>query len=379
MAFVLTEEEESIRAMARALVQERMPVAHLRSLRDLPGGPGFSPAVWKEMASLGLAGTTFPERFGGAGLGYAALGLVAEECGRTLAPTPLVSTLALAGSAILLEGRESRMDALLPPIARGERILALAHDEGRAHDRYGARTRAAPTATGWRVDGEKVFVLDGHVADAFVVVARTGGEAGDAEGLTLLLVPVRAPGVRVTRTAMVDSRNAARVSFDGAAVGSDALVGEPGNGRAILDGALDRATVVLSAEMLGGMQEAFDRTVAYLKTRRQFGVANGSFQALKHRAAQMFCEIELTRSIVRHALTAIDDGGRDVPALAAAAKARATDAYLLIANEAIQMHGGIGVTDELDIGLFLKRARVCEMTLGDAAYQRDRYARLNGY
>jgi acyl-CoA dehydrogenase len=322
---------------------------------------------------------TFPEAVGGVGLGFAELGIVLEECGRTLAPTPIVSTVVLAGGAISLGGTDAQRARWLPGVCAGERVLALAHDEGTRHARHRVATRAEPVAGGFRITGEKSFVLDGHGADALVVVARVAGASADRAGIGLFIVPAGSPGLTVARTPLVDSRNAARVRLDGVVVPDDQVLGAPDGGAAVLDRVLDRGAIAVSAEMLGGALEAFERTVAYLKTRRQFGVLIGSFQALKHRAAQMFCEVELSRSIVLAALRALDDDGPDAALLAAAAKARTTDTFLRVAGEAIQMHGGIGVTDELDIGLFYKRARVAAMTLGDAAYQRDRYARLQGY
>ena len=378
-SLILTEEQESIKRMAHDFVAERLPITHLRTMRDRGDETGFSRTVWKEMASLGFAGMIFPESLGGAGLGFAELGLVLEECGRTLAPTPIVSTIVLAAGAIAIAGSDTQKSAILPGVCAGDRILALAHEEGTRHAPHRIATKAARVAGGYRITGEKTFVLDGHVAESLVVVARVSGNTTDREGLALFLVPRDANGVSVVRTMMVDSRNAARVRLSDVIVKDEDMIGEPGEGSTILDRLLDRGTIALSAEMLGGMLEAFERTIAYLKTRKQFGVPIGSFQALKHRAAQMFCEVELSKSIVLEALRALDEGRSDVPALAAAAKARTTDAFLLVANEAIQMHGGIGVTDELDIGLFLKRARVAEMTFGDAAYQRDRFARLSGY
>lgn len=379
MALVLTEEQEGIRRTARELVQERLPVAQLRALRDRRDPIGYSPEAWRELARLGFAGMVFPDEYGGAGLGFAELGIVLEECGRTLAATPFLSTVALGGSALLLGGSEALRRAHLPAVCAGERILAFAHEEGSRHARYGVATRAERAAGGFRLDGEKTMVFDGHVADAFVVVARTSGASGDRDGLGLFLVRADAPGVSVTRTFLVDSRNAARVGFAGVLADEASVLGVVDRGAELLDAVLDRGTVALAAEMFGGLEEAFDRTVAYLKTRKQFGVPIGSFQALKHRAALMFCEVELSCSIVREALAAVDARREDAPALASVAKARVSDAFLLIANEAIQMHGGIGVTDELDIGFFLKRARVAEMAFGDAAYHRDRYARLSGY
>jgi len=379
MAFVLTPEQESIRDTARRFVHERTPVAHLRHLRDTGDPTGFDREVWSEMAALGFAGITLPAEHGGAGLGYAELGLVLEACGRSLVPSPLVATVLLGASAVALGGTLAHKDEVLPAIAGGERLLALAHEEGSRHARHRIRTTAARTTDGYRLSGEKVLVLDGHVADTLVVVARTSGAAGDREGITLFLVPASAPGVSRERTLLVDSRGAARVRFDGTAVRCADVLGEVDHGSDLLDAVLDRATVGLASEMLGGLAEVFDRTVDYLKVRRQFGVAIGSFQALKHRAAQMFCEVELTRSVVMDALGAVDEARAELPLRACAAKARATDAFLLITAEAVQMHGGVGVTDELDIGLFLKRARAAEMTFGGAAYHRDRFARLSGY
>jgi alkylation response protein AidB-like acyl-CoA dehydrogenase len=379
MSLLLTEEQESIQRAARAFVQARLPTSHLRALRDGRDPVGLSREVWSETAKLGLAGITIPEAFGGGGLGFAELGILLEECGRSLAPTPLVSTVVLGASVLLLGGSAAQNAAHLPAVAAGERLLALAHEEGAKHAPHVVRTRAERVAGGWRVTGDKTMVLDGHIADVLFVVARASGAETSRDGVVLLAVPRTAPGVAVERLSLVDSRNAARINLDGVTVSDADVLGEVGRGSDLLDPVLDRGAVSLSAEMLGGACEAFDRTLAYLKTRKQFGVPIGSFQALKHRAAHMFCEIELTRSIVMEALRAIDEGRSDVPALASAAKARASDTFLLVANEAIQMHGGIGVTDELDVGLFLKRARVAELTFGDAAYHRDRFARCRGY
>jgi alkylation response protein AidB-like acyl-CoA dehydrogenase len=379
MPFVLTPEQASIRDLARRFARERVPVAHLRRLRDTGDPTGFSRAVWREMAELGFAGMTLPAPHGGAGLGHAELGIVLEELGRTLAPSPLVSTVLLGAASIAAGGSAAHKAEHLPAVASGERVLAFAHDEGRRHTRYGVATCAERAAGGFRIVGEKAFVLDGHACDALVVVARTSGTAGDREGLTLFLLPASTPGISATRTPLVDSRGVARVRFEGVAARQADVLGEVDRGADVLDPVLDRATIGLSAEMLGSLAEAFDQTIAYLKVRRQFGVPIGSFQALKHRAAEMFCEIELTRSVVMDALRSIDDHRADTSLLASAAKARATDAFLRVTAEAVQMHGGVGVTDELDIGFFLKRARTTEMTFGGAAHHRDSFARLSGY
>jgi alkylation response protein AidB-like acyl-CoA dehydrogenase len=379
MSLVLSEEQELLRNTAREFLAENSPVKAFRRLRDEQDPVGFSRSLWKEMGELGWAGIVVPEELGGAGLGYAELGVVLEECGRTLAATPLVSTTLLGGNAVLLGGNELQKKEILPAVAKSERILALALQEGAHHAPYAIATRAEATSSGYRITGKKTFVLDGHVADSLVVVARVSGSSGERDGLSLFLVPKSARGLEVVRTIMVDGRNAANVTLSGVEVDRSALLGAAGRGADLLDPVLDRATIGLAAEMIGTLTEAFERAIKYLKERKQFGVPIGSFQALKHRAANMFVEVELSRSIVLDALRAIDENRPDVSQLASVAKARVSDAIHLIGNEAVQMFGGIGVTDEEEIGLFLKRARVAELTLGDAAYHRARFAALCGF
>ncbi len=380
MALVLSEEQELLRQTSREFLKQHAPVSELRRLRDAQDPAGFSREVWKQMAELGWAGIPFPEELGGAGLGQLELGIVLEECGRTLAASPLVSTVLVCGSALLLGGSQAQRQDVLPAIAKGERILALALQEGPRHDPFAVATRAEPAgAHGFRLSGEKAFVLDGHVADQLLVVARSEGRPGEREGLSLFLLDRDAKGVSVTRTLMIDGRNAARVSLAGVEVPASALVGEPGRGALVLEPTLDRATAGLAAELLGSSQEAFDRTLRFLKTRQQFGVPIGSFQALKHRAARLYVALELARSAVLEALQALDEGDARASERASTAKALVGDASLAVANEGVQMHGGIGVTDEEDIGLFLKRARVAQLSFGDAAFHRDRFASLRGY
>ena len=221
--------------------------------------------------------------------------------------------------------------------------------------------------------------IDGHLADGWIISARSAGDATDSSGITLFLVPADRAGVSAVRQMRVDSRNAAIVRLDGVQVTESDVIGEVGAGLATLAAGVDRATVALCGEMLGGMNEAFDRTIVYLNEREQFGVLIGSFQALKHRAAKMFIERELAHSVVMAAARAVDAGADDARQLVSNAKARCSDAYILLTNEALQMHGGIGMTDEHDIGLFMKRARVAEMTFGDAAFHRNRFAEIQGY
>jgi alkylation response protein AidB-like acyl-CoA dehydrogenase len=379
VALVLTEEQELLRRTARELIEARSPVAELRRLRDSVDAIGFSRELWKEMAELGWAGIPFPEVYGGAELGCMELGVVLEECGRRLVASPLVSTVLLGGNALLLGGNETQKKDVLTAVCAGERILAVGLQEGPRFAPYRVETRAERRGGTWRLSGRKDFVLDGHVADQLVVVARSAGARDERDGLSLFLVDATARGVTRMRTQMVDGRNAARLELEAVEVDAGALVGDVGRGAEVLDAVLDRAAACLAAEMLGGIDVAFQITLDYLKARKQFGVPIGSFQALKHRAARMFVALELSRSAVLDALQALDAGHPRAPQKAAIAKAALGEAAFLIGNEGVQLHGGLGVTDEQDIGLYMKRARAAQFTFGDSSYQRDRYARLEGF
>jgi alkylation response protein AidB-like acyl-CoA dehydrogenase len=379
MSLVLTEEQELLRDTVREFAKERSPVTALRDLRDRRDETGFSRELWKEMAELGWTGIVFPEDVGGSDLGYAELGIVLEECGRTLMAHPFLSTVVLGGNAVLLGASEQQKKDVLTGVCSGDTVLALAHQEHGRFDPYAVATRAESSGDDFTLSGEKTFVLDGHVADQLVVSARTSGGAGDRDGISLFLVDRTASGVEVTRTIMVDSRNAAQIALRNVRVEQGDLLGVLDHGAEILDPVFDRAAIALSAEMLGTIEEAYERTIEYLKTREQFGVLIGSFQALKHRAAEMLCELDLSRSVVLEALRALDADRGDVAQIASAAKARLSDTGVLVGCESVQMHGGIGMTDEEEIGLFLKRLRAAELTLGDAAYHRDRFARLRSF
>jgi len=380
MELVRTEDQELIAKTAADFVKEKSPIARVRQLRDAKDAVGFSRALWQEMAELGWIGIPFPDAYGGAGLGFAELAVVLEELGRTLAPEPFLSTVLLAGQALLLSGDEAKCRHWLPRVCKGDAILALAQQEARSRWELAAvETRAEREGSAFRIRGEKVQVLDGHVADAFVVVARTAGGPRDADGITLFVVPKGAAGLAVTRQSRVDGRNAALVRLDGVTVGPEAMLGGLGAGHALLARVVDRATVGLAAEMLGGMQQAFAMTLEHLKHRQQFGVPIGSFQALKHRAANVYIEVELAKSAVMAAARAVDADAPDLPKLVSLAKARGSDAYVLATNEGVQMFGGVGMTDEYDIGFYMKRARAAELTLGDAAFHRARWAALSGY
>lgn len=380
MNLALTDDQELLAKTAADFVAEHSPVARMRKLRDTKDPLGFSRELWREMAGLGWVGIPFPEWAGGAGLGFAELAVVLEALGRGLAPEPFLSSVLLGGQAVLLGGSESQQKAVLPDLCSGSRLLALAFQEKSSrYDVHRVATRATAQGGGWRIVGRKIQVLDAQVADEIVVAARTEGAEGDAAGITLFLLPAGAPGLHRVPQHRIDSRNVAIVQLAGVEATRADVLGEVGQGGALLEKVVDRATLGLCAETLGLMSEAFDRTLFYLKTRVQFGVPIGSFQALKHRAARCFIEIELSRSATLAAARALDEGSDEAQKLVSVAKARCSDAAILVSNEALQMHGGIGMTDEHDIGFYLKRARVAELSFGDAAWHRDRYARLEGF
>ncbi len=379
MSLLLNDEQRMLRDSAEEFLAARSPVAALRALRDRRDPLGYDPALWREIAALGWPAAVLPEAYGGLGVGWKGLAAVFEQTGRTLAATPLLSTVVLGGGLLAAAGNPAQRAAWLPKVAAGETLLALALDETPRHDPTRVAARATRETGHWRLDGDKHFVLDGHVAARLVVVARSAGAPGHRAGLSLFLVDPTAPGVQVERIWMVDSRNAARLRLAGVRLADDDLIGAPGEAFATIDAVLDHARACLAAELLGVIEEAFGRTVGYLKERVQFDVPIGSFQALQHRAARLYVEIELLRSTVAAALEAADAHAGEAASLASLAKARASDLSEKALNEAVQMHGGIGVTDEFDIGLFLKRARVLQQTFGDGAFHRDRYAHLKGF
>jgi alkylation response protein AidB-like acyl-CoA dehydrogenase len=377
MAFVLSEEQQMLRDSAKTFAAEKLPLSQLRALRT--AGAGYDKASWKEMAELGFAGVLIPEEFGGSGFGYVGLGQIIEAQGRTIAATPLVSTALVGASALILAGSQAQKETWLPKIAAGEALVALAVDEGPHHDPTHIALSAKKAGAGYVLDGAKRYVVDGGDADLLIVAARTSGAAGDQTGITLFLVPANAKGVTRTKLSTLDAHGAANIAFAGVDIGADAVLGSADQGFGVLDAILDRARIGLAAEMLGASDAAFEMTSEYLKVRKQFGQLIGSFQSLQHRAAIMFTELELTRSCVAAALDALDHGANNVGEMASLAKARAAETLHLVSNETVQMHGGIGMTDAHDSGLYMKRARVLEGLYGGESFHRDRYARLGGY
>ena len=379
MALLFNEEQQYLKDTAKDFVQKNAPINHFRELRDSKDETGYSKELWKQMAELGWAGILISEEYGGSDFGMMGMGGILEETGRCLVPSPLFATALLGASLIGLGGKADQKKDLLPKIAKGELTTAFALEEGSRHTPYRISTTAKKKGKDFVLNGKKTFVLDGHSADLIVLAARTSGGIEDQSGISLFLIDPNSTGLQRKRTHMVDSRNASEIHLKGVEVSETKLLGELDAGFSIIEEVLERGQIGISAEMLGNTLEAFDITLEYLKERKQFGAVIGSFQALQHRAAVMFAEIELTKSSVMGALNAVDENSNDRSRFASLAKFKAGETLHLVSSEAVQMHGGVGVTDEFDIGFFLKRSRVAEQIFGSSDYHLDRYATLSEY
>lgn len=372
MALLLNEEQRLLRDSARDFFNTEAPISALRTLRDQRDPDGFSRQLWQRCGEMGFSGVLIDEAHGGSGLGVAEAAILSQCAGRTLAALPLRSS-AMVG-ARLLAAAPNLADTWLPRIAAGQAVVTLALDEGAKHRPDRLATQARSTAEGWVLDGEKTLVPDGHVADLFIVAARSD------QGVCLFAVPADANGLSVERTTMVDAHNAARVQLQGVALPATACIG----GQSLLDATLALGRISVAAELLGLGEEIYVRTLTYLKERRQFGRLIGEFQALQHRAAELYCDLELAQAALQQAIEALDAEGDAAPDTAAAtliavAKAKACQAADLAVREGVQMHGGIGMTDEMDMGLFMKRARVLQELYGDANFHEAALAQLHGY
>lgn len=374
MTYLLSEEEQMLRDSAKAFLEEKSPVSELRRLRDEGCKDGFRHAVWREMGEMGWNGIVIPEEYGGVDMGYTAAGLILQEMGRTLAATPFLASSILCATALRLAGTEAQKDQHLPKIATGEKVYALAVDEKARHDAEFIETHASKDGNGFKLNGKKRFVVCGNGADMLIVAAKT-----DNDGIGLFLVDPKTDGVSRTLRRSIDSHAPAEIDFDNVRLEGDALLSETEDGRALLDTVLNAGRACLAAEQLGIAEEAFERTIDYIKEREQFGQKIGSFQGLQHRAAHLLTEVEMTQSLVIKALRQLDELPSQAPLWIAAAKAKATKVGRLAAAEAIQMHGGVGMTDEYEIGFFYKRAQAAGEFLGDDAWGAAQVATMSGY
>ena len=379
MALVLTQEQGMLRDSASVFLAENSPVSRLRELRDSRDASGFSRELWAAFADMGFSGILIPEAQGGLGLGYVEAGVVMEEIGRNLTASPFLASSVVAVTALRHAGSAAQQQHWLPALASGKSIATLAIDEQAKHRPQHITMTASPRADGYTLNGRKTFVLDGHVADVLIVAARTSGASADTVGITLFLVDAKTPGVEIERVVMVDAHNSARVGFKDVVVSLDAVLGPLDGGWAGLQAALNAGRAGAAAELLGVADEAFKRTVSYLKERKQFGQLIGEFQGLQHRAAKLFCDLELGRSAVIRALQSLDEASASADASVAIAKARAGSTATLAVQEGVQMHGGMGMTDEFEIGFFMKRARVLQELFGDASFHQNQLALLRQY
>ena len=379
MKLVLSEEEQFLKDTAKDFAKERSPISHFRSLRDSNYPQLWDKDIWFELVKLGWPGILIPEEFGGSNFGVTGIGVILQECAKTLTPSPLFATGVLGAFALSQFGNDDQKSTYLPKIVNGEITTALAIDETSHHDPYKTEMTAVMNESGYTLNGKKIFVIDGASADLLIVLARTSGSIGDSTGLSLFLVDSISSDIERIKLDMADSRNYANIVFNNVNVESSSLLGDLETAGETVESILDIGRIAISAEMLGNAESAFEITLDYLKQRKQFGALIGSFQALQHRAAEMFCEIELTKSSVMAAMRAADESSNELQRLSSLSKTIAGETLHLVSNEAIQMHGGIGVTDEYDIGFFLKRARVTEQIFGSAKFHTERYANLSGF
>jgi alkylation response protein AidB-like acyl-CoA dehydrogenase len=375
MPLYLDDDQTVLQDTIRDFVAEHAPVSHMRALRDADDAAGFSRDLWKQFAEMGFTGILIGEHQGGLGLGHVEAGVVLEEIGRNLSPSPFLTTAVAAVEALKGTGQAERW---FPGIIAGETVAALAIAEGAKHRDTVAMT-AERSGNGFKLTGAKRFVTHGHTADLIIVAARTGGSADDKDGITLFAVPKDAAGLTANAERLADSSLAARLEFEGVEVDADAVIGEVDAGRTPLDRLLRAGRTGASAELLGVGGGAMDMTIGYMKERKQFGTLIGSFQALQHRAAHLYSEMEVARAAVLKAQQLLDQGSDRADEAVSVAKAMTALATTLSVQEGVQMHGGIGMTDEYDIGFYMKRARVLAEMFGDANFHADRLAVAAGY
>jgi alkylation response protein AidB-like acyl-CoA dehydrogenase len=376
MDFGFTEEQEALRKSAREFLTDRSTTALVRKLMD--DKTGFDDGLWKEMASLGWMGTAIPEEDGGLGLGLIELGVLAEEMGRAILPSPFYSSVGLAAPVIASASEGALRKETLQGIASGElrATVALVEEEGR-WDAAGIKSKAVPAEGGYKLSGTKVFVPDAHLADEIVVAARTSRAKDPREGISLFLVPTSDKKVNVKQLQTIDqTRRLCQVKVGGVVVGADRLLGPEGGGWPLLERALDRAATTLSAEATGLATKVLELSRDYAKERTQFDRPIGSFQAISHRVANMLLLTENARSNTYYAAWALEEGAPDAQLATATAKVAASEAARIVAQDGIQVHGGIGFTWEHDMHLYYRRAKWCELFLGDPTLWRERIASL---
>ncbi|MEE2704529.1 MAG: acyl-CoA dehydrogenase family protein [Pseudomonadota bacterium] len=379
MKNIENEELAILRDSVRNFLTTNAPVDQLRRIRDENNPDNFCRKTWQEMADLGLLGVLIPEEFNGVDMGYTAAGLISEEMGRTLTASPFLSTAIVGASAINIFGSENQKKTFLKKISEGKLIFSLAIDESLKHSPNLVTTKAERWNNGFKISGSKNFVIDGSVADYFICSARTSGDDNSTEGITLFIIPSGLKGISINKSNSIDSRNISNITFDNVEINSDSILLEIDKGFTALEKILDIGRACIASEMMGISEECLNRTINYIVERKQFGVSVGSFQGIQHRVSHLFSEIEVTKSLVKKTLRLLDNKDDNTALMVAAAKSKSGEICQLASQEAIQMHGGVGMTDEYDIGFFLKRSRVADAFLGNSKFHINQFAVLRGY
>ena len=374
-----TDDQTMLADTARSFMAEEGAIAkQLRHWRDTNCKDGFGHGLWQQMAEMGFTGLLVSEADGGLGMGHVEAGIVLEEIGRNLTPSPFLTSSVMAASAIGA-GSADLKARWLPGLIAGDSVFAVAIDEGAKHRPERIKTRAERAGNGFRLSGAKDFVVHGGSADMLVVAARTAGADDDYAGITLFAVPRDAAGLSQDAVRLVDSSIATHLKLDNVELDGDAVIGEVDGGREVLNRMLAAGRVGAAAESVGVARGSFEMTVTYLKQRKQFGQLIGEFQALQHRVSHLYSEIEIARAAVIKAQQLLDGGSEKAELMVSVAKAKAGKAASLAVKEGVQMHGGIGMTDEYDIGLYMKRDRALAEFMGDMYYHAERVAKLSGY
>ncbi|MEM7701466.1 MAG: acyl-CoA dehydrogenase family protein [Pseudomonadota bacterium] len=374
-----TEDQAMLAETASGFMADEGNIAkQLRHWRDRDCPDGFGHALWKQMAEMGFTGMLLDEEDGGLGMGHVEAGIVLEEIGRNLTPSPFLTSSVLAATA-LKHGSSDMKGRYLPGLIEGESVFAVAIDETAKHKPSRITTKAEKSGNGFKLSGSKSFVIQGASSDMIVVAARTSGADDDDEGITLFAVPKDAAGMEQNPVRLVDSSVASHITFDGVELDGDAVIGEVDGGRDVLNAVLSAGRLGAAAEGVGVARGAMDMTIDYLKQRKQFGKLIGEFQGLQHRASHLYSEVEIARAAVIKAQQLADAGAESADLMTSVAKAKVAKAASLAVREGVQMHGGIGMTDEYDIGLYMKRDRALSEFLGDAYFHANRVAEMSGY
>ncbi len=378
MELSLNDDQEMLRNTAQGFMAAEAPVSALRKLRDSDDPKGYSPELWSKFAEMGFAGILISEDEGGVGMGHVEAGLVLQEIGRNLTVSPFLNT-AVGGATALKQGSAGHRAEWLGKIASGEALVALGLDEKKKHHPSMVETRAERDGNGFKLSGKKSFVPMAHVSDLLIVSARTSGAAGEPDGITLFAVDAKAAGIDLRTERLVDSQMSSEITLDNVRVDGDAVIGDVDNGWAAMQPVLRAVSAGAAAELVGVADGAMAMTVDYLKSRKQFGTEIGTFQALQHRAAHLYSEMELARAAVRKSEVLLDANDDEADHAVSVAKAMAGMTNTLAVQEGVQMHGGIGMTDEYDVGFYMKRGRSLNEFFGDASYHADKLAKAAGY